>query len=160
MVYADHCLLYSNQKIMADANRIFNYLEQPKGGEHFLKACKTIIPSPFMLRKQLHKLINAEIKNAKQKKPAAIILKMNSLSDEDLIDRLYDAAKAGVEIKLIVRGIFCMLSENKKFKKAVLLSALWMNTWNMQECGYFIIMAKRKFIYLRQTGCCATLIIV
>src|SRR5205814_6033794 len=44
---------------------------------------------------------------------------MNSLSDEDLIDRLYDAAKAGVEIKLIVRGIFCMLSENKKFKKAV-----------------------------------------
>ncbi len=119
MVYADHCLLTSNQKIMADANRIFNFLEQPKSGEHFLKACKMIIPSPFMLRKQLHKLISAEIKNAKQKKPAAIILKMNSLSDEDLIDRLYDAAKAGVEIKLIVRGIFCMLSENNKFKKAV-----------------------------------------
>ncbi len=119
IVYADHCLLTSNQKIMADANRIFNYLEQPKGGEHFLKACKMIIPSPFMLRKQLHKLINAEIKNAKQKKPAAIILKMNSLSDEDLIDRLYDAAKAGVEIKLIVRGIFCMLSVSNKFKKAV-----------------------------------------
>ena len=119
MVYADHCLLTSNQKIMADANRVFNYLEQPKGGEHFLKACKMIIPSPFMLRKQLHKLINVEIKNAKQKKPAGIILKINSLSDEDLIDRLYDAAKAGVEIKLIVRGIFCMLSENNKFKKPV-----------------------------------------
>src|SRR4029079_1608830 len=119
MVYADHCLLTSNQKIMADANRVFNYLEQPKGGEHFLKACKMIIPSPFMLRKQLHKLINVEIKNAKQKKPAGIILKTNSLSDEDLIDRLYDAAKAGVEIKLIVRGIFCMLSENSKFKKPV-----------------------------------------
>jgi polyphosphate kinase len=119
MVYADHCLLTSNQKIMADANRIFNYLEQPKSGEHFLKACKTIIPSPFMLRKQLHKLINAEIKNAKQKKTASIVLKMNSLSDEDLIGRLYDAAKAGVEIKLIVRGIFSMLSENKKFKKPV-----------------------------------------
>jgi len=119
MVYADHCLLTSNQKIMADANRVFNYLEQPKGGEHFLKACKMIIPSPFMLRKQLHKLINVEIKNAKQKKPAAVTVKMNSLSDEDLIDRLYDAAKAGVEIKLIIRGIFCMLSENNKFKKPV-----------------------------------------
>src|ERR1043165_3229630 len=82
MVYADHCLLTSNQKIMADANRIFNLLEQPKS-EHFLRACKTIIPSPFMLRKQLHKLISGEIKNAKQKKPAAITLKMNSLSDED-----------------------------------------------------------------------------
>jgi len=119
MVYADHCLLTSNQKIMADANRIFNFLEQPKGGEHFLKACKMIIPSPLILRKQLHKLINTEIKNAKQKKPASIILKMNSLSDEDLIDKLNEAAKEGVEIKLIVRGIFCMLSENSKFKKPV-----------------------------------------
>ncbi|HMG68509.1 MAG TPA: polyphosphate kinase 1 [Chitinophagaceae bacterium] len=119
MVYADHCLLTSNQKIMADANRIFNYLEQPKSNEHFLKSCKTIIPSPGMLRKLLHKHINNEVKNAKQKKPASIILKMNSLSDEDLIERLYDAAKAGVEIKLIVRGIFCMLSENNKFKKTV-----------------------------------------
>jgi polyphosphate kinase len=118
-VYADHCLLTSNQKIMADANRIFSYLEQPKTGDHFLKACKTIIPSPIMLRKQLHKLINTEIKNAKQKKPASILLKMNSLSDEDLIDRLYDAAKEGVELKLIVRGIFCMLSESKKFKKPI-----------------------------------------
>jgi polyphosphate kinase len=119
MVYADHCLLTSNQKIMADANRIFSYLEQPKGGDHFLKACKTILPSPIVLRKQLHKLINNEIKNAKQKKPASLLLKMNSLSDEDLIDRLYDAAKEGVEIKLIVRGIFCMLSENPKFKKPI-----------------------------------------
>jgi polyphosphate kinase len=119
MVYADHCLLTSNQKIMADANRIFNFLEQPKTGEHFLKACKMIIPSPIVLRKQLHKLINTEIKNAKQKKPASIILKMNSLSDEDLIDRLYDAAKEGVEIKMIVRGIFCMMSESNKFKKPI-----------------------------------------
>src|SRR5207247_1890293 len=45
MVYADHCLLTSNQKIMADVNRMFNYLEQPTK-EHFLKACKMIIPSP------------------------------------------------------------------------------------------------------------------
>ena len=119
MVYADQCLLTSNQKIMADANRIFNFLEQPKSGEHFLKACKMIIPSPLILRKQLHKLINNEIKNAKAKKPASILLKMNSLSDGDMIERLYEAAKGGVEIKLIIRGIFCMLSENNKFKKPV-----------------------------------------
>ncbi len=119
MVYADQCLLTSNQKIMADANRIFNFLEQPKSGEHFLKACKMIIPSPLILRKQLHKLINNEIKNAKAKKPASILLKMNSLSDGDMIERLYEAAKGGVEIKLIIRGIFCLLSENNKFKKPV-----------------------------------------
>jgi polyphosphate kinase len=118
LVYADHCLLTSNQKIMADVNRIFNYLEQPSK-EHFLKACKMIVPSPSIARKHLHKLINAEIKNAEKKKPAYIIAKMNSLSDVDLIERLSDAAKAGVEIKLIIRGIFCMLSENPKFKKPV-----------------------------------------
>jgi len=117
-VYADHCLLTSNQKFMADINRIFNYLEQPKN-EHFLKACKSIIPSPLMLRRQLHKLIHTEIKNAERKKPASILVKLNSLSDEDLMERLYEAAKAGVEIKLVVRGIFCMLSENPKFKKPV-----------------------------------------
>ena len=44
---------------------------------------------------------------------------MNSLSDEELIDELYEAAKAGVEIKLIVRGIFCMYLNSKKFKKPV-----------------------------------------
>ena len=118
MVYADHCLLTTNQKIMADVNRIFSYLEQP-AKEHFLKACKMILPSPGIVRKHLHKLINTEIKNAGKKKPSYIIAKMNSLSDDDLIERLSEAAKAGVEIKLIVRGIFCMLSENPKFKKPV-----------------------------------------
>src|SRR5438045_4941399 len=75
MVYADHCLLTYNQKIMADANRIFNFLEQPKSGEHFLKACIMIILSPFMLRNQLHKLIRADIHNEKKKQPASILLK-------------------------------------------------------------------------------------
>lgn len=115
-LYGDHCLITSDRYIMADVNRIFNYLENWKDGQHFLKACKTIIPCPVGLRKELNKLITKEIRNCKIGKPAAITLKMNSLSDEELIGRLTDAAKAGVEVKLIVRGIFCMLSESKKFK--------------------------------------------
>jgi len=47
------------------------------------------------------------------------MLKVNSLSDEELIYKLYEAARAGVEIKMVVRGIFCMMPENKKFKKPV-----------------------------------------
>jgi polyphosphate kinase len=104
---------------MADVNRIFNYLENPKEGDKFLKACKTLIPCPTSLRRELYKLINREIRHARAKKPASITLKMNSLSDEDLISKLYDAAKAGVEIRLIIRGIFCMYSESKKFKAPV-----------------------------------------
>jgi polyphosphate kinase len=118
-IYGDHCLLTSDRNIMADVNRIFHYLEQPKTREPFLKACKTIFPSPVSMRKQLIILIDKEIKAAKTGKPASIILKMNSLSDELLITKLYEAAKAGVEISMVIRGIFCMRTENKKFKIAV-----------------------------------------
>ena len=80
-----------------------------------LKACNTLIPCPGILRRELDKMISREIKNAKNGVQASIILKMNSLSDEALITKLYEAAKAGVDIKMIIRGIFCMYTENKKF---------------------------------------------
>ena len=104
---------------MSDVNRMFNYLEQPKTGINFLKDCKTLIPSPMFVKKEMLRLIDEEIKQARKKKPAAITLKMNSLSDEEMIQKLYDAAKAGVQIKLIIRGVFCMLTENKKYEKPV-----------------------------------------
>ena len=116
LVYSDNCLLTSDRNIMADVNRIFNYLEQPKTRIQFLKNCKTLMVSPAGMRKQIMQLINKEIKTAKLKKPASIILKLNSLSDELLINKLYEAAKAGVKIKMVIRGIFCLLTENKKFK--------------------------------------------
>ena len=115
-IYGDHCLLTSNRFIMADVNRIFQYLEQPKTKLPILKACKTLLVSPVNLRKQLELLIDKEIKTAHAKKKAGITIKLNSLSDETLINKLYDAAKAGVEIRMVIRGIFCMLTENTKFK--------------------------------------------
>lgn len=118
-VYADHCLLTSNKAIMTDANRVFNYIEHYKTGTHFLKACTTLLPSPNFAKKEVIKMIRTEVKNAQKGLPASICAKMNSLSDEVIIEELYNAAKAGVEISLIVRGIFCMLSENTKFVKPV-----------------------------------------
>lgn len=118
-VYGDTCLLTSDRNIMADVNRVFHYLEQPKSRIHFLRSCKTLMVSPTGMRKQLMQLINKEIKTARLNKPAGITLKLNSLSDELLIDKLYEAAKAGVEIKMVVRGIFCLPTENKKFKKHI-----------------------------------------
>jgi polyphosphate kinase len=118
-LYGDHCLLTSNQKIMTDVNRMFNFLEQPKSGSNFLRDCKVLLPSPVFVKKEMIKLIDEEIKQARKKKPASITLKMNSLSDEEMIQKLYDAARAGVQLKLIIRGIFCMFSENKKYEKPV-----------------------------------------
>ncbi len=119
-VYADHCLLTSNKAIMADVNRLFNYIEHYKTGTHFLKACTTIISSPIFVRRELIKLIRNEIKAAKKGKQGLIVAKMNSFSDEELINELYAAAKEGVEIKLIIRGIYCLLSRQEKFKKPVI----------------------------------------
>ena len=118
-VYGDHCLLTSNRNIMADVNRVFNYLERWKDGPTQLKNCKTLIPCPTSLRKELFRMINREIKLAQSNKPASITLKMNSISDEPLIYKLYDAASAGVEVKLIIRGICCIYPENKKFAKPI-----------------------------------------
>ncbi|WP_276502214.1 polyphosphate kinase 1 [Terrimonas pollutisoli] len=118
-VYADHCLLTSNPKIMADVSRVFNYLEHYRMDGQSLKSCKIIIPSPHIIRREIYKLIDNEIKNAKKHKPSGIILKMNSLSDEGMIEKLNEAAREGVAVKLIIRGIFCMLSESKKFKRPV-----------------------------------------
>ncbi|MDO9373300.1 MAG: polyphosphate kinase 1 [Ferruginibacter sp.] len=118
-IYGDHCLLTSDRNIMADVNRIFHYLEQPRTRLRFLRACKTLLVSPTTMRKQLVQLISKEIRIARSGKPAAITLKLNSLSDELLIEKLYEAAKAGVEIKMVVRGICCMLTENKKYKMPV-----------------------------------------
>jgi polyphosphate kinase len=116
-VYGDHCLLTSNRNVMADINKIFKYLEHPKAGNAPLKGCKTLMVCPTNMRSDLTTLINREIKNARSKKPASIILKLNSLSDVALIEKLYEAAHAGVKIKMIVRGIFCAITENQKFKK-------------------------------------------
>lgn len=121
-VYGDHCLLTANASIMVDINKIFRYLENPLINLPILSTCKTLLVSPVSMRKQLLQLINKEIYFAKKKKHASITLKLNSLSDEIMIDKLVDAAKAGVEINLIVRGIFCMLTQNKQFKRVEAIS--------------------------------------
>lgn len=118
-LYSDHCLLTANRTIMSDVNKMFLYLENPKDNAPLLKICNALIPCPVSLRKELLRMITKEIRHAEKKQPAAITLKMNSLSDEELIMKLYDAAKAGVEIKLIIRGIFCMYSGGKKNKRQV-----------------------------------------
>lgn len=115
--YGDHCLLTANRAIMADINRIFNYLEQPKLRGAQLKQIKTLLVCPVSMRTEILRNIDGEIKRAKEKKKAAMTVKLNSLSDEILIEKLYEAARAGVEINMIVRGIFCAYTENKKYKK-------------------------------------------
>jgi polyphosphate kinase len=73
--------------------------------------------APGSMRRQLIALVNNEIRNAAMGRKAAITLKLNSLSDPPLIQKLYEAAAAGVDIRMVVRGIFCAKTEIRKFKK-------------------------------------------
>jgi polyphosphate kinase len=117
-IYGDHCLLTANRNVMADINRVFHYLKDYKSGMHHLRMCKTLVVCPTNMRRSLIALIDKEIKHAKAGKEAAITLKVNSLSDEALILKLNEAAKAGVTIQMIVRGIYCLMTD-KKIKKQV-----------------------------------------
>ena len=112
--YGDHCLLTSNRNIMADINRIFFYLENPVSHAGTLEECKTLLISPMGMRKKITELVEKEIKEAKKGFPASITLKLNSLSDVSLIEKLNQASAAGVEVNLIIRGIYSAKMQAKK----------------------------------------------
>lgn len=112
--YGDHCLLTSNRNIMADINRIFFYLENPVSHAGALEECKTLLISPIGMRKKITELVEKEIKEAKKGFPASITLKLNSLSDITLIEKLNQASAAGVEVNLIIRGIYSAKKQTKK----------------------------------------------
>ncbi len=117
--YGDHCLLTSNKKITADINRVFTYLEDPMHKITPLRNCKTLALSPLNMRTYFMQLIDKEIKAAKEKKEASMMIKLNSLVDNELIHKIYEAAEAGVKVNLIVRGICCALTKKKSFAQDI-----------------------------------------
>jgi polyphosphate kinase len=117
--YGDHCLLTSNRGIMADINRIFHYLENPVLHAQSLVECKTLLVSPVSMRKSLIQLIDFEIREAKKGLASGITLKLNSLSDISLVEKLNQAAQSGVKVNLIIRGIYSAKLGQKKKKTAI-----------------------------------------
>ena len=118
--YGDHCLLTSNRNIMADINKIFFYLENPVLHSNTLQDCKTLLVSPISMRKKINEFIDKEIKEAKKGNKASITLKLNSLSDISLIDKISSASAQGVEVNLIIRGIYSTKTHLKKNEKKMI----------------------------------------
>jgi polyphosphate kinase len=104
-IYTDVTLLTSNQPILKDVSKIFEFFDV----NYRLHRYKHLIVSPHYSRSRFYKLIDREINNALAGIPAFIKLKMNSLSDTSMIDKLYDASNAGVKIQLQVRGICSLI---------------------------------------------------
>ena len=113
-IYTDYTLFTANQKILKEVNKVFNFLEV----SYKLKKYKHLIVSPHYSASILSKLIDQEIENKKNGLPSGISLKLNNITNYPLVDKLYEASQAGVKIKMMVRGICCLvpgvkgLSEN------------------------------------------------
>ncbi|MGV1012047.1 MAG: polyphosphate kinase 1 [Flavobacterium sp.] len=104
-VYTDVTLLTSHPQILKDVTKIFDFFDI----NYRLHRYKHLIVSPHYSRAKFYKLIDREIHNAMAGRPAYINLKMNSLSDFAMIDKLYEASNAGVKMKLQIRGICALI---------------------------------------------------
>lgn len=113
-IYTDFSLLTANQEINSEITEVFNFLT----GQSNRLETSQLLSSPNCLRVQVEAMIDREIEIATSGKEARIIIKVNSLEDTRMIERLYKASQAGVKVDLIVRGICCLragvkgLSEN------------------------------------------------
>ena len=113
-VYTDFSLFTANQEFCKDASNLFNYLT----GYSKQRSYKKLLIAPLNLRRKILRMIDDEIKSHKENDNGYILFKNNSLVDEEVIMRLYQASKAGVKIDLITRGICTLrpqikdLSEN------------------------------------------------
>ena len=105
-IYTDLGIFTANIAIIEDLTMVFSFLETVKVPQ---KQFKSLLVGQFNLREGLQKLILKEIQHAKNGQEASMILKMNSLEDKSMIDLLYKASQAGVRIKLIIRGICCLV---------------------------------------------------
>jgi len=104
-IYADHGFFTSDESITAELKDLFGYLEKQNRDIDL----KHLLVAQFNLKKELTRKINREIRNAKQGKPAWMILKMNGIDNKKMITKLYEASQQGVKIDLIIRGICCVI---------------------------------------------------
>jgi polyphosphate kinase len=119
-LYCDHSLFTTNPVITPELRKFFRGLEK----KVFYRDYKYLIVSPLESREKIVKLIDREMRNARDNKQAYMILKMNSLSDEHIISKLYDASNAGVKIDLIIRGMCCLVPGITGFSENIRVTSI------------------------------------
>ncbi len=120
-IYGDIGLLTADEAVVEDARKVFDFLQNT----HKHPTYKKLLVAPYFMRRQIETIIDEEIRNARRGKPAWIHAKFNSLTDERMVRKFYEASRAGVEVRLLVRGACCLqagvegLSENIEVRSIV-----------------------------------------
>ncbi|HRI84711.1 MAG TPA: polyphosphate kinase 1 [Ignavibacteria bacterium] len=114
-IYTDFGFFTSDENITNEISELFKYLEGRLKNPEF----KHVLVAQFNMKKEFLKLIGNEIKNALEGKAASILIKLNSLEDKKMIEKLYEAGKAGVKINIIVRGVCCLIPGVKGLSKNI-----------------------------------------
>ncbi|MFO7574993.1 MAG: polyphosphate kinase 1 [Bacteroidales bacterium] len=104
-VYTDHILITSDKKITNEVLKVFNFFHANYKKDNFYH----LVLSPFYLRNKISLLIDNEIKNATAGRKAYIYIKLNNLTDNEIIEHLYKASDAGVDIRLMIRGMISIV---------------------------------------------------
>ena len=104
-IYTDYTLFTSDQKILKEVNKVFNFIEV----NYKLKKYKHLIVSPHYTYNVINRLIDNEIVLSSQGKKSGIKFKINNITDYRMIDKLYHASQQGVKIQMIVRGVCCLI---------------------------------------------------
>ena len=114
-VYTDYTLFTANQSILKDVSKVFEFLKV----NYKIQKYKHLIVSPHYTSSMLFSMIDNEIENSKKGKKSGIILKLNSLTSYKFVDKLYEANNSGVKIKLIIRGICCLIPNLKNLSENI-----------------------------------------
>ncbi len=123
-IYTDLALFTADPAMGRDAGRLFNYITAHSAPPESGPKLEKIKMSPFAMEKFLIESIKAEAAAAKAGKPSGIWAKMNALVDKDVIDALYDASRAGVPIRLVIRGICCLRPGVEGLSETIVVKSL------------------------------------
>lgn len=99
-VYTDYLMMTARKELVSEVDRVFDFINRPFSQPRF----RELLVSPNSMKTKLLQLINTEIKNAKAGKEAWLKIKINHITERDMVEKLYEASQAGVRIDLLIRG--------------------------------------------------------
>jgi polyphosphate kinase len=114
-LYSDHCLFTTDRRLTREVDAVFDFLQD----NYRVPTFKHLVVAPFTFRERMVELVLTETKNARKGKKAAIDLKLNNLTDPAMIGLLYEAAEAGVHVRLNVRGMYSVLPHTLEHQKNI-----------------------------------------